>query len=85
MHPELYKFGKAAVLSLLATRGDRGVTEDEVAKIEKWVSDTLLYHRILQLVEEGKVFVDIDSEGELRFRSPEPGSIDEDYLKGIVW
>lgn len=85
MHPELYKFGKAAVLSLMATRGEKGVTEEEAAQIEKWVGATLVNHRILQLVEEGKVFVDIDPAGELKFRSPEPGSIEEDYLKGIVW
>ena len=85
MHPELYKFGKAAILSLMATQGEKGVTEEEAAQIEKWVGATLVNHRILQLVEEGKVFIDIDASGEFRFRSPEPGSIEEDYLKGIVW
>lgn len=49
------------------TRDASGFSEDEAKKVLKWVYQTELRYELLKLAEEGKIRVDVRSDGEVIF------------------
>lgn len=71
------------LLSLHASRGEEGFTEDEAAKVLDWASDAIIQIILLEGIFEGTFNVNI-KEGETVFSLTEKGMKEAQTLSSMV-
>ena len=63
------------IMNLAFSRDEAGFTEEEGVRLIQWARDTVTAQALLELALDGKVWVEITPDLEVRFRPDETGAL----------